>query len=193
VELILIGAALAVGLLLIVLGRRTRKREPEGSVFDAAGGPSFRARKPTGAGSDPGRSRLGDLGTRRPTAPAPEPPGGQSRDLMAGPAPEPPPQPGPEPGPAPPRPAPPAPALPLNDAPPAAPALPLGDPTPPAWHAGAPDWSHALAPRRGLSAPPGGLDRELEERAERAERAREAELRERAEQGRRSDEPPDDT
>jgi hypothetical protein len=192
-ELIVIGAALAVGLLLIVLGRRSRKREPEGSVFDAAGGPSFRARKPTRAGPDSGRSRLGDLGRRQP--PAPEPPAGPARDLMAGPAPAPPAQPPPEPELAPPPSIPPAPALPLNDAPPPAPALPLSDPTPPAWHAATPppDWSHALSPRSGLSSPPGAMDRELEERAERAERAREAERRERLEQGRRSDEPADDT
>jgi hypothetical protein len=47
VELIVIGVALLAGVLLIVIGRRGRRRSPEkGSVFDAAHGSSARGRKP---------------------------------------------------------------------------------------------------------------------------------------------------
>ncbi|HZC12903.1 MAG TPA: hypothetical protein VE270_02685, partial [Thermoleophilaceae bacterium] len=81
-ELIVIGAALIVGLLLLVLGRRRRKRTPEGSVFDAAGGSSFRVRKPAGSRPGAGGDRLADLGRRRTPGPAvgraPEPVPGEA-------------------------------------------------------------------------------------------------------------------
>jgi hypothetical protein len=171
-ELIVTGAALAVGVLLVVLGRRGRKRAPEGSVFDAAGASRFRSRRPAGSGADPGRGRLGDLGRRRPPTPVAEPPGG-------------------------PAPTAPAPARPLSDATPlgaASPgdAAPLGEAAPPAWPVAAPppDWSRALSPSSDWSGPAGST---LAEAKERAERALQAERREREKRGRRPDEPADDT
>jgi hypothetical protein len=184
VELILIAAALLAGVLLIVLGRRGRRRSPEGSVFDAAGGSSIRGRKPARPRPQAARGRLGDLGERRTPEPAPaaeaQDPREPAADLLAGPTPEPKADDRPEPDLAPP------------PATPPAPVPPLADSAPPAWPVAAPppDWSHSVAPPGAWSSPAdGGFDRELaeaRERAERAERALEAERRERAERERRS-------